>query len=126
MRGWDAVWNGTVPACEFVGAAQEGSSINELELLAAIHGVREFASFARGKQLQIVSDSRVTAHCAQLNISLDSAPVTISNTPRSLRSAKYHTVYAEPAFGAQVVGRPPVQAYGQYKLGPVTEVQFFC
>jgi ribonuclease HI len=62
MRGWGAVWNGTVPACGFFDAAQEGSSINELELLAAIHGVREFANFARGKQLKLVSDSRVTVH----------------------------------------------------------------
>jgi hypothetical protein len=62
MRGWGAVWNGQVPACGFFDAAQEGSSINELELLAAVHGVREFASFARGQQVQLVSDSRVPVH----------------------------------------------------------------
>jgi ribonuclease HI len=62
MRGWGAVWNGQVPACGFFDAAQEGSSINELELLAAIHGVREFAGFARGQQLLLVSDSQVTVH----------------------------------------------------------------
>jgi ribonuclease HI len=46
----------------FFDAAQEGSSINELDLLAAVHGVREFASFAQGQQVQLVSDSRVTVH----------------------------------------------------------------
>jgi hypothetical protein len=62
MRGWGAIWNGQVPACGFSDAAQEGSSINELELLAAVHGVLEFASFARGQQVPLVSDSRVTGH----------------------------------------------------------------
>jgi hypothetical protein len=62
MRGWGAVWNGEVPACGFFDAEQEGSSINELELLAALHGVRKFARFARGQQLQLVSDSMVTVH----------------------------------------------------------------
>jgi ribonuclease HI len=62
MRGWGAVWNGTVPASGFYDAAHEGSSINELELLAAIHGVRVFARFARGCQLLLDSDSRVTVH----------------------------------------------------------------
>jgi hypothetical protein len=62
ISGWSAVWNGKMPACGFFSTASEGSSINELELLAAIHGVREFARFARGRQLQLVSDSRVTVH----------------------------------------------------------------
>jgi hypothetical protein len=62
MRGYGAVWNGTVPSCGFFYAAHEGSIINELELLAALHGVRAFASFARGRQLQLVSDIRVTVH----------------------------------------------------------------
>jgi hypothetical protein len=62
MRGWGAVFNGTVPTCGFFEAAKEGSSINELELLATLHGVRVFAIFARGRQLQLVSDSRVTVH----------------------------------------------------------------
>jgi hypothetical protein len=48
--------------CVFFDAAQEGSSINQLELLAAVHGVCEFTSFARGQQVQLVSDSRVTEH----------------------------------------------------------------
>jgi hypothetical protein len=62
MCGLGAVWNGTVPACGFFDAAQDCSSIDELELLAASHEVREFASFARGKQLQLLSDSPVTVH----------------------------------------------------------------
>jgi ribonuclease HI len=40
MRGWGAVWNGKVPVSGFFDARNEGSSINELELLAAIHGLR--------------------------------------------------------------------------------------
>jgi hypothetical protein len=62
MRGWGAVWNGQVLACGFFDATQEGSSLNELELLAAIHGVHEFAGFARGQQQLLVSVSRVTVH----------------------------------------------------------------
>jgi ribonuclease HI len=62
MRGWGAVWNGEVPASGMFGPSNEGASINELELLAALHGVRAFAAFARGQQVQLVSDSRVTVH----------------------------------------------------------------
>jgi ribonuclease HI len=62
MRGWGAVWNGTVPVSGFYDTSHEVSSIYELELLAAIHGVRVFARFARGCQLQLVSDSLVTVH----------------------------------------------------------------
>jgi ribonuclease HI len=62
MRGWGAVWNGQVPASGFFDAANEGSSINELELLAAIHGLRAFARFARSRELVLISDSLVTVH----------------------------------------------------------------
>jgi hypothetical protein len=62
MRGWGAVWNGRVPVSGFFDAANEGSSINELELLAAIHGLRAFARFARTRTLTLVSDSLVTVH----------------------------------------------------------------
>ncbi len=62
MRGWGAVWNGKVPVSGFFDAANEGSSINELELLAAIHGLRAFARFARTRELTLVSDSLVTVH----------------------------------------------------------------
>jgi hypothetical protein len=41
---------------------QEVSSINELDLLAAIHGLRKFVQFARSRELVLVSDSRVTVH----------------------------------------------------------------
>jgi hypothetical protein len=56
------VWNGKVPASGFFDAANEGSSINELELLAVIHGLRAFATFARSRELTLVSDSLVTVH----------------------------------------------------------------
>jgi ribonuclease HI len=62
MSGWGAVWNGKVPASGFFDAANEGSSINELELLAAIHGLRAFATFARSRELTLVSDSLVTVN----------------------------------------------------------------
>jgi ribonuclease HI len=62
MRGWGAVWNGMVPASGFYDATREGSSINELELLTAIHSALALARFARGCQLQLDSDSRVTVH----------------------------------------------------------------
>jgi hypothetical protein len=62
MRDWGAIWNVQVPACGFFDAAQEGSRVNDVELLAAVHLVCEFVSFARGQQLQHVSDSRVTVH----------------------------------------------------------------
>jgi hypothetical protein len=35
MRGWGAVWNEQVPVSGFLDAANEGSSIKELELLDA-------------------------------------------------------------------------------------------
>jgi hypothetical protein len=50
------------PASGFFDAANEGSSINELELLAAIHGLRAFTRFARSREITLVSDSRVTFH----------------------------------------------------------------
>jgi ribonuclease HI len=62
MSGWGAVWNGQVPVSGFFDATNEGSSINELELLAAIHGLRAFAHFARARELTLVSDSLVTVH----------------------------------------------------------------
>jgi ribonuclease HI len=62
MRGWGAVWNGKVPVSGLFTAANEGSSINELELLAAIHGLRSFPRFARARELTLVSDSLVTMH----------------------------------------------------------------
>lgn len=62
MSGWGALWNGAVPTSGFFDAAQEGSSINELELLAAIHGLRSFLPFARQRHLELVTDSQVTAH----------------------------------------------------------------
>jgi hypothetical protein len=50
MRGWGAVWNGKVPVSGFFDARNEGSIINELELLAAIHGLRALPSLhVRGK-----------------------------------------------------------------------------
>jgi ribonuclease HI len=62
MRGLGAVWKGQVPASGFFNAANEGSDINELELLAAIHGLRAFTHFARSHELVLVSDSLVTVH----------------------------------------------------------------
>jgi ribonuclease HI len=60
--GWGAVWNGQVPASGFFDAAREGSSINELELLAEIHGLRMFVRFARSHDVLLVSDSLATVH----------------------------------------------------------------
>jgi hypothetical protein len=60
MRGWDAVWNGKVPVSDFFDARNEGSSINELEMLAAIHGLRAFAQFARAREVTLISDSLFT------------------------------------------------------------------
>jgi hypothetical protein len=60
MRAWDAVWNGKVPVSGFFDARNEGSSINELELLAAINGLRAFAQFARAREVTLISDSLFT------------------------------------------------------------------
>jgi hypothetical protein len=56
------VWNGKVPVSGFFDERNEGFSINELELLAAIHGLRAFAQFARTREFTLVSDSLVTVH----------------------------------------------------------------
>jgi hypothetical protein len=56
--GSDLEWPGT--RVWVLDAEKEGSSINELEFIAAVHGVREFASLSRGQQVQLVSNSRVT------------------------------------------------------------------
>jgi hypothetical protein len=95
MRGWGAVWNGTVPACGFFEAVKESSRINELELLAAPHGVRAFESFARGRQLQLVSDSRVTMHIVcNCTFAIAAAHVAVSDAPHTMRIALYHTLNA--------------------------------
>jgi hypothetical protein len=62
MRGLGAVWNGKVPVSGLFDERNEGSSINELELLAAIYGLRAFAQFARAPEATQVSDSLVTVH----------------------------------------------------------------
>jgi hypothetical protein len=54
--------NGKVHVCGFFDATNEGYSINELELLAATYGLRAFASFARARELTLMSDSLVTVH----------------------------------------------------------------
>lgn len=56
------MWNGTVPVRGFFEAIPEGASINELELLAALHGLRHFVSFARNRSILLVSHSAVTAY----------------------------------------------------------------
>lgn len=58
--GLGAVCNGAVPASVFFNAFQEGSSINEFELLASIHGLRVFLPFARKQQLVLIIYSQVT------------------------------------------------------------------
>jgi hypothetical protein len=83
MLGWCAEWNGTVPVSGFCDAANEGSSINELELLAAIHGWQAFARFARSRGITLVSDSRVTIHIVR---NMTSRPPRLLSHLRTLRA----------------------------------------
>lgn len=76
MRGWVAVWNGSVPAGGFFDATNGGSSINELELLASLHGLRFFVRFARHQSVWPVTDSKITDHIF-LNLT--------SHSPRLIR-----------------------------------------
>lgn len=62
MSGWGAAGQGRVPASGFLGAAEEGVHINELELSAALRALDTFLPFARRKHVQLVTDSLVTAH----------------------------------------------------------------
>lgn len=62
LRGWGAAWNGEVPAAAFFTASEEGSSINELELTAALSALRHFILFAKKRQVELVTDSKVTSH----------------------------------------------------------------
>jgi hypothetical protein len=127
MCGLGAVWNGTVPACGFFDAAQDCSSIDEFELLAASHEFREFASFARGKQLQLLSDSPVTVHI-KCNWTSRS-PRFLSNlrTLRALCEARVITLYTRnlPSVLNLRADRLPRRT-DSTKIGPVTDVLSFA
>jgi hypothetical protein len=85
MRGWGAAWNGKGPVSGYFDARNEGSSINELELLAAIHG-RAFAQFACSRQVTLVSDSLVTVHIVRNWTSRGAAPpIPLADATRVMR-----------------------------------------
>jgi hypothetical protein len=86
MRCWGAVWNYQGPASGFFDAAKEGYRINELYILAAIHGLRAFARFVRSLELVRISDSLLIFHIVRNWTSR--APCLISHSTESARAMR--------------------------------------
>jgi hypothetical protein len=121
MRGWGADWNGQVAASGFFAAANKGSSINELELLAAIHGLRAFARFARSRELVPISDSLVTVHIVRnFDVTCVAPPFSSTDAARAMRVPRCYHVYPTPPFRTESMCRTAVPPPGQYVLGPVS------
>lgn len=85
MSGWGAAWNGIVPASGFFTEQHEGSHINELELLAALYGLKNFVRYAKRRAVEIITDSMVTEHIVR-NLT--------SRSPRLLRRLRESEAFA--------------------------------
>jgi ribonuclease HI len=117
MGDWGAVWNGKVPASGFFDATQEGSSIDELELWTAIHGLRKVVQFARSRELVLVSDSRVTVHIARDWTSRSSRLLGHLRTLHALCETRRDPVYAASAFRSERLGKSPITVPRQHIVG---------